>query len=230
MIPSSYQNLFDKLAPHYRIIDFLSLGSTRYLRKAAIKKMNARGGTVIDLMCGTGNNISTLMKSGVAKYIGLDASAEMMYRARSRHLFSDRIEFRQCNVVHDLPEGLSADHIICTYGLKCLTTCEYDAFAESIDKLLKRGGTVSVLEFRMPENAVFRFLTSIYVNVFCGIVCLLVTGSLAPTRGLVHSMNPPIDPELLCNLLKKRNFDMRIEQRRLFSAVLIFGRKRDKYE
>jgi demethylmenaquinone methyltransferase / 2-methoxy-6-polyprenyl-1,4-benzoquinol methylase len=223
--PSSYQQLFDKLAPHYRIIDFLSLGTTRLLRKQAIQRAKINGGIVLDLMCGTGNNIGYVGHYDFQKYIGLDSSAEMMYQAKAKYLASEKITFIQCNLIDTLPENIKGDNIVCTYGLKCLIASEYEVFATSIDELLKPGGTVSVMEFRMPTNKLFRFFTSIYVNIFCGLICLMVTGSLAPTRKLVESMNPPIEPLLLKSLLEKRGFDIAVEEKWLSTAVFVHGRK-----
>ena len=68
-----------------------------------------------------------------------------------------------------------------------MVTTEYERFAQTIDELLNPGGTISIHEFRMPLNPVFRFVTGLYVNIFCGLICLFVTGSLAPTRSLVRS-------------------------------------------
>ncbi len=224
--PSTYQSLFDKLAPHYRIIDFLSLGSTAYLRKKAVKLVNIDEGIVLDLMCGTGNNIQYVEQYPFKKYIGLDASAEMMYHAKAKYLESEKVSFVHCNLIGELPEGVKGDHIICTYGLKCLVSSEYERFAETIDALLTPGGTVSIHEFRMPLNPIFRFFTSIYVNFFCGLICLIVTGSLAPTRSLVRSMNPPIDPGKMKLMLEIRGFDVVIRTQWFSTAVFVYGKKR----
>lgn len=224
--PSTYQSLFDKLAPHYRIIDFLSLGSTSLLRKEAVKLANINGGVVIDLMCGTGNNIQYVEQYLFNRYIGLDASAEMMYHAKARYLASNKISFVHCNLIGEVPAGVKGDNIICTYGLKCLVTSEYERFANTIDELLQPGGTVSIHEFRMPLNRVFRFLTSLYVNIFCGFICLIVTGSLAPTRELVRSMNPPIEPQKMKLMLENRGFDVIVREKWLSTAVFVYGKKR----
>jgi demethylmenaquinone methyltransferase / 2-methoxy-6-polyprenyl-1,4-benzoquinol methylase len=225
---SSYQKLFDKLAPHYDIIDALSLGTTKFLRKGAVKRAQIADGVVADLMCGTGNNIPFILKYHPKGYIGLDASAEMMYRTSSKYLSSDKITFVHCNLIDSVPAGIKADFIVCTYGLKCLVVSEYKAFADTIDSILVPGGTVSLLEFRMPLNKLFRFLTSLYVNIFCGLICLVVTGSFAPTRELVKSMNPPIEPQLMKKLLEKLGFDITVEEKWMGSAVFIYGRKRPK--
>jgi ubiquinone/menaquinone biosynthesis C-methylase UbiE len=227
---SSYQELFDKIAPHYKIIDFLSLGSTRLLRKGAVARALIKNGVVADLMCGTGNNISFVLKYNPKRYIGLDASAEMMYRSSSKYLHSNKISFVHCNLIDPIPGAIRADHIICTYGLKCLVPSEYKAFAETINSILVPGGTFSLHEFRMPENRIFRFLTGLYINIFCGLICLLVAGSFAPTRELVRSMNPSIDPELLKHLLEQENFELVIDQRWMGTAVFLYGRKRLKSE
>lgn len=226
--PSTYQSLFDKLAPHYRIIDFLSLGSTSVLRKESVRLANINGGVVLDLMCGTGNNIQYIQQYPFQRYIGFDASAEMMYHAKAKHLTSEKVSFIHCNLIGDLPGEVKGDHLVCTYGLKCLVSSEYDRFADTIDALLNPGGTVSIHEFRMPRNRIFRFFTSLYVNIFCGLICLMVTGSLAPTRQLVRSMNPPIEPMKMKLALENRGFDVVIREQWLSTAVFVFGKKKSK--
>jgi ubiquinone/menaquinone biosynthesis C-methylase UbiE len=227
---SSYQELFDKIAPHYKIIDFLSLGTTRFLRKVCVARASIKNGVVADLMCGTGNNIPFVLKYNPKKYIGFDASAEMMYRSSSKYLHSDKISFVHCNLIDSVPLPIKADHIICTYGLKCLVPSEYQAFAETINSILVPGGTFSLHEFSMPHNRIFRFFTSLYINIFCGLICFIVTGSFAPTRELARSMNPSIDPDLLKCFLEQQNFELAIDHRCMGTAVFVYGRKRLKSE
>jgi len=215
--------LFGRLAPFYDIVDSLSLGSTRYQRKLMVRLAAIRpGGVVADLMCGTGLNAELVLAAGAGRYVGIDSSGEMM-----RQLGEDkRVAFLEADLTTDSRLPVQADHMVCSYGIKCLDISEYPVFAQVIDQVLKPGGTVSVLEFRLPPNRLFRFFANLYVSVFCGLVCLLLKGRWPPTRDLYISMTPDIYPRLLAQLLEQRGFEITLSERPLGSAVLVYGRKK----
>jgi len=218
-----YRSLFARLAPFYDIVDALSLGSTRYQRRLMVRRADIRpGGVVVDMMCGTALNADLVLEAGAGRYIGVDSSVEMM-----RQWGEDgHVSFLEADLTKGLPLPVQADHVVCSYGIKCLDISEYKVFAQAIDQVLKPGGTVSVLEFRLPGSRVFRFFANIYVSVFCGLVCLLLKGRWPPTRDLYISMTPDIYPLLLAQLLEERGVEVTVRERPWGSAVLVYGRKR----
>lgn len=218
-----YRSLFGRLAPFYDIVDSLSLGSTRYQRQLSVKLASIRtGGIVADLMCGTGLNVEFVLKAGGGQYIGVDSSEGMM----GQHAADNRVSFLKADLTTATPLPVQADHVISSYGIKCLERDEYPVFAGVIDQVLKPGGTVSVLEFRLPPNRIFRVFANLYVSVFCGLVCFLLKGRWPPTRELYLSMTPDIYPSELADALRDRGFDITVSERPLGSAVIIYGRKR----
>lgn len=218
-----YKSLFARLAPFYDVVDSLSLGSTRYQRKLAVRLAAIRlGGSVVDLMCGTGLNAELVLGAGAGRYIGIDSSPEMMRQQAE----DERVSFMVADLTAGSPLLAQGDHVVCSYGIKCLDISEYPGFAQVIDQILKPGGTVSILEFRLPPNRVFRVFANLYVSVFCGLVCLLLKGRWPPTRDLYISMTPDIYPQLLAQLLERRGFDITISERPLGSAVLVYGHKK----
>lgn len=222
-----YRSLFKRLAPFYDIVDALSLGSTAHQRRLAVQYAAIKpGGTVADLMCGTGNNARYALKAGAGLYVGIDAAAEMMTQGPPPQQSAERITYRQADLTKPMPQPVLADHIVSTYGLKCLNFSDYGAFAQVIDQMLEPGGTVSILEFRLPPNRLFRMVAKFYVSVFCGLICLLLKGRWPPTRELYLSMTPDIDPLLMARVLVDRGFEIIIKERPLGSAVLIYGRKK----
>lgn len=70
-----------------RFYDFFTAGVTREYRAAAVERLALwPGNTVVDLGCGTGLSLSLLAKAvgPEGKVIGVDASPEMLGRARRR--------------------------------------------------------------------------------------------------------------------------------------------------
>jgi demethylmenaquinone methyltransferase/2-methoxy-6-polyprenyl-1,4-benzoquinol methylase len=217
-----YRSLFARLAPFYDIVDSLSLGSTRHQRQLAVRLAAIRsGGVVVDLMCGTGLSVELVLKAGAGRYIGVDSSVEMM----QQQVGDERVSFLEANLTQGSPLPILADHVVSSYGIKCLDISEYTVFAQVIDQVLKPGGTVSILEFRLPPSRIFRFFANLYVSVFCGLVCFLLKGRWPPTRDLYISMTPDINPALMAQLLRDHGFSITVSERPLGSAVLIYGHK-----
>jgi ubiquinone/menaquinone biosynthesis C-methylase UbiE len=189
----------------------------------AVRHLTIKSGSVVaDLMCGTGNNLGFVLRAGAGQYIGLDATTEMMKEGEHD---PGRVAYLQADLTVPLRHPPAADHVLCTYGIKCLDINDYNTFAQVIDQIVKPSGTVSILEFRLPKNRIFRFFANIYVSVFCGLVCLLLTGKWPPTRDLYRSMTPDIYPEHLANLLRQQGFVITLQDKPLGSAVLIYGHK-----
>lgn len=220
-----YRSFFGRLAPFYDIVDALSLGSTRYQRTLAVRLAGIKPGSVVaDLMCGTALNADLALNAGAGKYIGIDSSAEMM----DQRAGDERVTFLKADLTSGSTPAVQADHVLCSYGIKCLDREEYVVFADAIDKVLKPGGTVSVLEFRLPANRIFRFFASLYVHLFCGLVCLVLKGHWPPTRDLYRSMTPEIFPDYLASLLSRRGLSVDVIEKPLGSAVLIRGVKPER--
>jgi demethylmenaquinone methyltransferase / 2-methoxy-6-polyprenyl-1,4-benzoquinol methylase len=188
------------------------------VRHLAIKP----GSVVADFMCGTGNNLGFVLKAGAGQYIGLDAMTEMMKKGAHD---PGRVTYLQADLTTALSHPPAADHVLCTYGIKCLDVSHYNAFSQVINQVLKPGGTVSILEFRLPSNLIFRFFANLYVSVFCGLVCLLLKGRWPPTKDLYRSMTPDIYPEHLATLLRQQGFVIALQEKPLGSAVLVYGVK-----
>lgn len=231
MIASSpyYQEVFKILAPHYGLVDILSFGAANLFRKTAIKNAGIKPQTtIVDLMCGTGNNAAFLVKeSRSITYVGVDLCTSMLERAIYNYSRCKNMSFINANVLGRLPLHSKANHILCTYGLKCLPREHYLFFVNSLDTILTHGGTFSILEFQPPKNVLFRTVMKIYLNTVYAFFTFLLIGSSAPARALVGNLSIPLHTDLLRELLVKKGFEVETEYRWNDAVVFIFGRKRD---
>ncbi len=226
----SYQQLFDRFAYGYYIVELLSFGFAGYLRRQALAKMPlSEGSTVIDLMCGTGNNAKYLFASQYKNltYIGIDISKRMIDRALYKYQSSNgSIDFVNANVFSPIPYKKRSEHLLCSYGLKCIDSPSYKAFVETIDVMLEKEGTVSILEFQLPSLSFMKILFKLYLHTVYRLGCLLATGSVLPAQALLRCISERIDLTLLKKLFQERGFEIQVEEKWMRSVVFIYGRRR----
>jgi ubiquinone/menaquinone biosynthesis C-methylase UbiE len=221
---SYYQKIFDTLAPRYRIVDILSFGLADWLRKQAIQKVSVRRDSrVIDLMCGIGSNVTHLAPSGNdIHYIGMDASGEMVKSASTR--FPSET-FLQTDILSPNQSILKADHILCSYGLKCISTRDYPRLALTIDQHAGKMGSFVFLEFQFPKNRLLRWLMKFYLLTVYQISCLLFLNSTSPATALIKTLENKLDPRYLCSLLIEKGFHVTLEYKGNNSVVFIYGKR-----
>ncbi|GHM98693.1 hypothetical protein WSM22_01830 [Cytophagales bacterium WSM2-2] len=222
-----YREVFDAIAPHYWITDVISFGlagrlRTKAIEAACIKKESS----VIDLMCGTGNNLFHLAieKSGIA-YVGLDASKRMINCAQKKNSRYPHVHFIETNILKNHSLALKGDHILCSYGLKCISPSAYPAFVDLICQLMNEQGTFSFVEFQLPENRFLRLLMTAYLQSIYKLLCYFFISDIEPARALLQNLKTHVQPEVLIELLKAK--DLHVNFRKEFSGAVIFisGRK-----
>lgn len=222
-----YQEVFDTLAPHYRIVDLLSLGLADRLRKKAIGKAGIqKGTTVVDIMCGMGNNARHLEPDKNAiRYFGLDISAKMIERARAEFSDCRKTSFTRINILSHGDLFVKGDHILCSYGLKCVSADDIQLFADTVDRLALPGATFSFVEFQLPKGIVMRSLMKLYLNVIYKALCLNFLSSVSPAEALLSALERPLQSERLKTLLIQKGFDVTIEKKLNSAVIFIYGKR-----
>ena len=152
--------LFDRMASTYDLVNFLtSFGFSERWRSQFVARAAIRPGTAVyDLMCGQGECWgSTARQAGQTRLIALDISQEMLRgaaRRTSRHP-QLRVGLSRQNALRTgFPDGC-ADSVICAFGVKTLSADQQDQFAGEIARLLKPGGTFSIIEVSVPRGWMF---------------------------------------------------------------------------
>src|SRR3954469_15398895 len=157
--PKFVKDVFDRCSDKYITFSLIcSFGFTerwRWQCIAAIPKLpsGARG---YDLMAGTGEAWPHLLKrfNDIASVTAVDISSGMHRRAMERlHASrSDRIAFIEGDVLaSDLPPE-SANFVISTFGLKTFNASQHARLAALVARVLKPGGTFSMIEASDPEG------------------------------------------------------------------------------
>lgn len=158
--------LFDRIAGTYDSINhLLSLGIDRKWRRKAVKGMG-KGGDVLDVAIGTADLTLELLHQGKAsKVTGIDLSENMMAIGRekvSRAGLGGKVEFIPGSALQMPFKGSSFDAVTCAYGVRNFS--DPDKGLEEMNRVLKDGGELMILEFSYPENPVVRWAYDLYFS------------------------------------------------------------------
>jgi ubiquinone/menaquinone biosynthesis C-methylase UbiE len=224
--PTPLKQLFNKLAKHYYLIDFLSFGFSNYLRKNAIKGgFASTPKKVVDFMCGSGNNLSIIQKNKykIESYEGYDFSTEMIQIATQKFGVKNNIHFFEQDLIYGNSNNIAADYIICTYGLKCIAKDDYENFVNLLYTALNKTGSFTLLEVQLPSSTFFKYVSIFYVNTICKLVSFMVTGNTLAAKALLSNLDAKIDVEKLHALLAQKGFAVTINKSCNNSVLVING-------
>jgi demethylmenaquinone methyltransferase/2-methoxy-6-polyprenyl-1,4-benzoquinol methylase len=194
--------LFDRIARHYDLInDLQSFGLHRLWKKrlltlAAVKP----GDPALDVCCGTGDIAEALAAAG-AQVIGTDFSAAMLRVARQR---APAINYIQADALN-LPFHDSQFQIVTIgYGLRNLADIQKGT--SELNRVLKPGGTLLILDFGKPSNPIWRALYFTYLRAVVPIFGLLFCGDAAAYSYILDSLRHYPAQDGVTTLLRDRGF------------------------
>lgn len=149
--------LFDRIAPVYdQLNNWLSLGQHRVWKQMAVKWSHPpRGGTCLDLCCGSGDLALMLAQvvGPTGHVYGVDFSSAQLAVAEQRSQISGRnsvIAWLEADAL-DLPfADQTFDAITMGYGLRNVT--DIPACLREISRVLKPGCKAAILDFHQPQN------------------------------------------------------------------------------
>jgi demethylmenaquinone methyltransferase/2-methoxy-6-polyprenyl-1,4-benzoquinol methylase len=157
--------MFDSIAPVYdRMNTLMTAGMDGRWRRAAVRAARlSRGGSALDVACGTGKLTAALAAAvgPEGRVVGVDLSPAMLDEAR--HAFGEMpgIEFVLGNALALPVADGSFDAATIAFGLRNLASFE-DGFRE-MARAVRSGGRVVCLELSVPRP---RFLGRVYIGLF----------------------------------------------------------------
>lgn len=161
------RGLFAPLGPHYdRAAAVLSLGQDPRWRRFLVSRVAAGPReTVLDVATGTAAVAIELVRTCGCAVVGVDQSAEMLATARERlrlAALADRIQLVEARA-EALPfDDAAFDHVTFTYLLRYVE--DVPATMRELARVVRRGGTVAMLEFGVPPRVVPRAAWELYVR------------------------------------------------------------------
>ncbi|NER19049.1 class I SAM-dependent methyltransferase [Spongiivirga citrea] len=168
--PEFIASLFDDMSKTYKNVNFItSFGfSDRWRRQCVAKGNIIKGDVVVDLMTGMGECWPFILK-GVNrenKVIALDISSEMIRlgKVKKQDQGYINIDLLQEDIFKNSIEDNSADVIISGFGLKTFNELQMKNFALEVKRILKPGGTFSLVDVSIPNNTALKSLYLFYIK------------------------------------------------------------------
>ena len=196
------QSLFNAIAPSYdRLNHLLSFGLDRLWWSRAARRfapiLQNPEACVLDLCCGTGDMTSALMAlrpANAEPVTGLDFSAEMLGRARSKYAAANAL-WVEGDAMHLPYPDASFDLVTAAFGFRNLSN--YAAALAEIHRVLRPGGQFGILEANHPDG-LQGALYLIYFKHLVPIIGGWISGDRAAYRYLPASVERfPRPPQML---------------------------------
>lgn len=206
------RRMFDRIAPRYDLLNrVLSFSIDRRWRRQLLKsideQLRRQDAVVLDLCCGTGDVLLEMRDRGRARILGVDFSHPMLSAAKNKL----RIKQAESTLVEadalKLPLGeRSLDAIAIAFGFRNLAN--YRSGLEELRRVLKPGGTLAILEFSHPPNAVFRALYGTYSRFVLPVIGGLISGSREAYTYLPESIGKFPGADTLAAMMRDEGFRM----------------------
>jgi demethylmenaquinone methyltransferase/2-methoxy-6-polyprenyl-1,4-benzoquinol methylase len=147
------QRMFDRIAPVYDAMNRVMTGGLdRRWRRITVEQAVREGDRVLDACCGTGDLALAARAHGAAEVVGLDFSAKMLERARSK---GPEIEWVQGDVLALPFEDASFDSATVGFGIRNVDDLE--AGLRELRRVLRPGGRLAILEITTPRGVLAPF-------------------------------------------------------------------------
>ena len=223
--PTHAKALFAPLGPSYdRVGAVLSFGQDPRWRRLLVSRLPRDGGHVLDVATGTGLVAAALLDHGF-RVTGLDQSAEMLARARTR--FGDGVELVEASA-DALPFPAEAfDHLTFTYLLRYVD--DPGATMAELARVVRPGGSIAMLEFGLPRG-IWRRPWDLWVDIGLPTAGRLLSPGwhdvgrfLGPSIRTFHERCP--EPRLLELWRAAGIGDLRVQHPSLGGGLLVWGRR-----
>ena len=179
------QKMFAGISPRYDLLNhLLSLGLDKYWRRFAVSKLPP--GYILDVCSGTGDVAIEVSKNN--SVIASDFCYEMLQLCRPK---LEKKDIKNVSCIQNDAENLSFkdevfDGAIVAFGIRNVSDIK-KALSE-MRRVVRKGGTVVILEFSQPENKVFKSIYYIYFNKILPVVGALVSKKKGPYSYLPSSV------------------------------------------
>ena len=182
------KRIFDTISPRYDFLNhFLSAGIDLYWRKRALKLSKIdKNAFLLDVACGTGDFSIAARKLGVEKIIGIDLSKNML------GYFNQKVAWSRGNLVQSVAEKMpikknTFTNITVAFGVRNFYDIKegFDTFHD----VLKLGGRVTILEFRLPKSKLVKNFYLFYFNKILPVIGRLISKDKEAYNYLPESVN-----------------------------------------
>lgn len=200
--------MFNDIAPTYdKLNHILSLNIDKGWRKKAVKEIASHSPQkVLDIACGTGDFAIELAKAGIPTIYGADISEGMLEIGRQKVAqlgYNITMKVDDCEALSF--DSNSLDAISVAFGVRNFEHIQLGL--NEMNRVLKCGGEVCVLELSVPLNPILLFGYKLYFLHILPFFGGLVSGNKEAYKYLpVSVLNFP-KPDVFCEMLSTAGFE-----------------------
>jgi demethylmenaquinone methyltransferase/2-methoxy-6-polyprenyl-1,4-benzoquinol methylase len=228
---AAVKEMFSGIAGRYDLLNHvLSLNIDKRWRRRVRHELSEilvrEDAVVLDVACGTGDLSLELGRDTNAAVIGTDFCRPMLTVARGKNESSTEIPYVEADAM-DLSFADNAfDAVTIAFGLRNLPNFENGL--RELNRVLKPGGTIAILECSHPPLPGFRQLYHFYFGKVLPMIGGIVSGSPSAYKYLPDSVSKFPKQKELSALLEKTGFSsVRYQNLTGGIAALHTGRKND---
>lgn len=206
----SVERMFGEIAPRYDLLNhLLSFNIDRSWRRALKDRLaevlQQPGAQVLDLCCGTADVMLELNSGARAQVIGADFCHPMLVAARAK---LGKKNYPAALIEADALElplrSNTLDAISIAFGFRNLTN--YAAGLNELQRVLKPGGVLAILEFSHPPGRLMKLAYGFYSSVVLPAVGGALSGSREAYSYLPESVKKFPQAETLREMLAASGF------------------------
>ena len=207
---SQVAEMFNNISPRYDFLNhFLSAGIDIIWRKKAVKLLKPyKPKLILDVATGTADFALEALSLNPDKIIGVDISDGMLSFGRekiSKKGLSEKIELRNGDSEHlQFPDN-HFDAVIVAFGVRNFENLEKGL--ENINRVLKPGAPLIVLEFSKPKVFPVKQLYNFYFRFALPLIGKIVSKDNAAYTYLPESVSAFPEREDFINILTKTGFN-----------------------
>ena len=212
------RRIFESIAGDYDFLNhLLSFGVDYYWRKKALKLTGLSASSILlDVACGTGDVAIEARKQGVINIIGADFSFNMLklFNKKSDWIIGKNVQM----VAENMPlKDESVTNISVAFGVRNF----YDIRQgfNSFFRVLKKSGKVTIIEFRLPSNLLFRWLYKFYFKNILPFIGGMISGDKEAYSYLPNSVEEFDEKINIPELLRISGFE-KIERHSLTFGIV----------
>lgn len=222
------EEMFDSIAPAYDFMNTaMTFGLHRYWRNQALRQLSALPhNDILDVATGTGDVAFKIFETlKPTTVVGIDLSSGMLDIARKKlsqmsQQANQSIRFMEGDCLAMPFDDNSFDIITVAYGVRNFENLK-QGYSEML-RVLRKGGTLCVIELSVPKNPILRFAYNIYSHHLIPFIGKLISGDSRAYSYLPESIAACPQRQEMTEIMHNAGFKQASFHSLTFGAVTIY--------